>query len=266
MLLLPLVPFFLIGNTSHSCQRVLGKRRWQSTGSGFKGYLMSGQIFPCSSGEQSKAWVWSVEAISLSWHTRTRVTYSSAYVLFQPLSSPFPGFSLALLKICIHSWSLYSAEVLKPVFWQGLEGTKRHHCPSTPRPPAPLLGAQDPSSAPPGAINPCPGDTAGVSCPIPCFSWIAVWLSSTDFGPDLSPCRCQAVNRMCHHPYICLPSPGAEGWHPIAAVTGATRCLCWGHCWPPAPLCLQSIPTPAAPQHALQSQLPAQPLPTKAAQ
>lgn len=89
----------------------------------------------------------------------------------------FPDFSFIFLKICIHSWSLYSAEVLKPAFCQDLEYTKKSHWPSTPRPPPPLLGVQDPSSAQPGAISPCPRDATGVSCPIPCFFWIAVWLS-----------------------------------------------------------------------------------------
>lgn len=122
------------------------------------------------------------------------------------------------------------------------------------------------SPTPPwGPSVPAPGMPQGYPVPFPAFSellfgslnWLWTWLVTLPLP------GCWAVNRMCHHLYICLPSPGAEGRHPIAAVTGVTRCLCWGHCWPSDPLCLQSIPTPATPQHALQSQLPALPLPNQ---
>lgn len=168
--------FFLIGNRSHGCQLVLGKWRWQLTGASFRGYLVSGQIFPCSSGKWSKARVRSLEAISPSfWHTHLHVqVYWSLVVCF----SHSPLLFLTFLKIWIHFWSLYSAKVLNCAFCQGPEGTKRPPWPSVPRP-LPLLMAQDTILAQPKAISPWPKDMAGVPHPVPVprCSWVAVWFS-----------------------------------------------------------------------------------------
>lgn len=91
---------FFDSNRSHSCQ--LWQIEMMINWYWYEMLPISGEAFPCSSHEQSRVQVGSVEALCPSNTFMCVWRYSLACVLFQLLSCPFSYFPFAFLKICVH--------------------------------------------------------------------------------------------------------------------------------------------------------------------